>query len=119
MTKILIKTNDIILHGTLNNTVAAQDFISRLPAKFTCSNSGFDYSCPCQTDKFKIDEMQMGWKNGDIIWSGGIFSLTYGGEKSSEDYHLMIIGKIKEEDINRLRGLPKEVEFEIELQKED
>lgn len=79
------------------------------------SKSDIDYSCNFPTGNYTINEMQKGWHNGDIIWSGGFFSIMYRAEKDSLGYNVMIIGSVEKEDLKRLRELPKEVMLEISL----
>lgn len=114
MKKILIEANETLITVTLNETTAAKDFYSRLPLKLTFTDSGVDYCCEYQQGKYTIDEMQMGWQNGDIVWNGGFLSIIYLDEKYSQGYNVMVIGHIEKEDLKILKKLPQEVLIEFE-----
>lgn len=113
MKKILIETNDITFKAVLNETIAAQDFYSRLPLSLEFADSGVDYCCKYLRGNYTIDEMQRGWKNGDIVWNGGFLSIIYADEKYSQGYNVMVVGYIEKEDLKILRKLPKEVLLEF------
>lgn len=112
---------DIILHigerkipAVLNDTVAARDFVKRLPFHTSGYDSGIDYCCTAEEGKSNPKECQRGWKNGDINLAGGWFALLYDGEEQSESYEdLMIIGRLN--DVNDLKGLPKAVDITVTL----
>ena len=114
MTKLIcIKTDNVIIRATLNNTIAAQDFYSRLPLTLKFTDSGVDYSTQYQQGKYTIDEMQKGWEKGDIIWYGGFLSINYLDEIYSFGYNVMVIGHIEKEDLKLIKLLPKEISFEF------
>ena len=109
MHEIIMEIDSIEIYASLNNTLAANDFFTRLPLTFTCIDSGIDYCCEYSLGKYTIDEMQRGWKNGDIAWNGGLFSILYEAEKYSFGYNVMVIGHIKEVDLNLFKNFPKEI----------
>lgn len=113
MKKIIIKSNNAKIRMVLNNTVAANDFYSRLPLSLNFTDLGVDYSTQYQQGKYTIEEMQRGWQNGDIVWNGGFLSIIYFDEKYSSGYNVMAIGHIEKEDLKLIRKLPKEVLFEF------
>ncbi len=113
MNKIIIKADSKIIHANLNNTIAANDFYSRLPLALYFSDSGVDYSTQYQQGKYTIEEMQRGWKNGDIVWSGGFLSIIYFDEKYSSGYNVMIIGHTEKEDLKIIKKLPKDILIEF------
>lgn len=115
MTKILIETEGITIKAILNDTIAAQDFMSRLHLTFEMSKSDVDFSCNYSAGNFTVDEMKKGWKNGDIVWGGGFLSIMYRGEKDSLGYNLMVIGSVEKEDLQILRELPNEIEITFKL----
>lgn len=92
-----------------NNTIAANDFYSRLPLNLIFTDSGIDYCTEYSQGKYTINEMQRGWKKGDIIWYGGFLSINYLGEIYSNGYNVMVIGHIKKEDLKLIKELQKEV----------
>lgn len=108
---ILIKINNKILHATLNDTIAAKDFISRLPLTLEMSKSNIDFSCNYPAGDYTVNEMKRGWHNGDVVWGGGFLSIMFRAEKDSLGYNLMIIGSVEKEDLQILRELPKEIEI--------
>ena len=56
--------------------------------------------------------MSVGWKNGDIMQSGGWFALLYGGEEQSASYgKMMIIGHV--EDNDALKMLPETIHLTV------
>lgn len=114
MTRLIyIKFDNIIIPATLNNTIAAQDFYSRLPLTLKFIDSGADYCCNYSQGKYMIDEMQKGWKKGDIIWYGGFLSIIYLNEVYSTGCNVMVIGHIDKAYLKLIRDLPKEVSFEF------
>lgn len=113
MKKIILKVHNIEIQATLNNAMAAKDFYSRLPLTLKFVDSGVDYCCNYQQGDYSIEEMQRGWKNGDIVWNGGFLSIIYFDEKYSSGYNVMAIGHIEKEDLKILRMLPKEVLLEF------
>lgn len=113
MKKILIEANETLITVTLNETIAAKDFYSRLPITLKFIDSGSDYCAEYLQGKYTIEEMQRSWQNGDILWNGGFLSIIYLDEKYSQGYNVMVIGHVKKEDLKLLRKLPKEVLFEF------
>lgn len=117
MSNIEIKVNDITIIASLNDTVAAKDFQKRLPLTITGQDSGNDYCCVLEEGLFNAQEVQSGWKNGDINLSNGWFALLYGGEEESESYdNMMIIGHMDEENQSLVKNLPKAVVLSIHNQ---
>ncbi len=113
MKKIFLKVHNTEIQAILNDTIAAQDFYSRLPLTLEFTDSGVDYCCKYLQGDYAIDEMQRGWKNGDIVWNGGFLSIIYFDEKYSSGYNVMVIGHIEKEDLKKLKNLPKEVLLEF------
>lgn len=115
MTDILIKCGDIIIPATLNDTVAAKDFETRLPLTVKGYDSGIDYCCTASEGKCDDSQRQAGWKNGDLNLAGGWFAILYAGEEQSASYtDLMIIGHIAEKDLPLVHKLPERVTLCIE-----
>ncbi len=115
-TAIQLKTGNTIIPATLNDTVAAQDFKTRLPFVVSGYRAEFDYCCTAESGKFDAKEIQSGWKNGDITWAGGWFAVLFDGEEQSQSYdNIMIIAHIDENDLHLVRNLPQNVTFTVEL----
>lgn len=112
---ILIEIETITIKVILNDTIAAQDFISRLPLTLEMSKSDIDYSCNYPSGDYTVNEMKRGWENGDIIWGGGFLSIMYRAEKDSLGYNLMVIGSIEKDDLQILRNLPKDTQMTFKL----
>lgn len=115
MKNIIIETENKIINAKLNDTIAAQDFKSRLPLTLEMSKSDIDYSCNYPAGNYTVDEMKKGWNNGDIIWGGGFLSIMFRAEKDSLVYNLMTIGTVEKEDLQLLRELPNEIEITFKL----
>ncbi len=115
-TSIVLKVDDLTIPATLNDTVAAQDFKTRLPFVVSGYRSTLDYCCTAEGGKFDPKETQAGWKNGDISLAGGWFAVLFDGEEESKGYtDMMIIAHIDEEDLHLVKSLPKDVTFTVEL----
>lgn len=112
MKKIKIIVGDVTIPATLNDTLAAKEFEKRLPFHVTCHDSGIDYCGSTANGRFDPSEMQIGWKNGDIMQSGGWFALLYGGEEQSKSYgQMMIIGHV--DDVETIRHLPSTIKVTV------
>jgi hypothetical protein len=115
-TKIVLKTNGLIIPATLNDTVAAQEFKKRLPFKVSGYRSKVDYCCAAACGIFDPTETQSGWENGDISLAGGWFAVLFDGEENSANYHgMMIIASIEKEYLQTVKKLPNTVKFVVEL----
>ena len=115
-TSIVLKTNDVTIPATLNDTVAAQDFKTRLPFVVSGYRSTLDYCCTADAGKYDPKEKQAGWKNGDISLAGGWFAVLFDGEEQSKSYtDMMIIAHIDEENLDLVKSLPQDVTFTVEL----
>lgn len=115
-TRIVIKATDVVIPAVLNDTVAAQEFKKRLPFKVSGYRYEVDYCCTSACGVFDLTETQSGWKNGDISLAGGWFTIFFGGEETSENYHgMMIIAHIKGEHLELVKSLPDNVKFVVEL----
>lgn len=113
---VLKANNGVTIPATLNDTVAAQDFKTRLPFTTSGHRSELDYCCIAKAGKCDPKEMQAGWKNGDISLAGGWFAVLFTGEEISKNYtDMMIIAHIDEQDLPLIDELPAKVTFEVEL----
>jgi len=114
-TPIIITTDGITIPATLNNTVATQDFKKRLPFVVSGHRSSVDYCCTAESGEYDPEELQSGWKNGDISLAGGWFAVLFDGEESSKTYSsMMIIAHIDEEHLDLVKALPAKVTFTVE-----
>lgn len=115
-TQIVLKADDVTIPANLNDTVAARDFIKRLPLKLSGFRSDVDYCCHAACGLFDPSETQAGWKNGDISLADGWFAILFAGEELSKDFRgMMVIAHIEEEHLNLVKVLPQTVRFTIEL----
>lgn len=114
--KLVIKAGNITLKADLNTTIAARDFMNRLPLSVKGFDSGVDFCCQLESGVVDESEMQYGWKNGDINLSDGWFAILYGGEEQSKSYHQMIIAHLDEESKKLIKELPKNTSFELSLE---
>ncbi len=115
MKNIKITAGDVVIPATLNDTIAAKDFETRLPFKTHGSNSGIDICCIAKEGKSDPAEKQTGWKNGDISLADGWLALLYGGEEQSSSYpDMMIIGKIAPEYLDQVANFPGAVNVIVE-----
>ncbi len=115
-TPITLKVDDIIIPATLNDTVAAKDFKTRLPFVISGYRSTFDYCCSAESGKYDPSETQAGWTNGDIILGGGWFAVLFEGQEQSSSYDdMMIIAHIDTSDLHLVKSLPQNVTFTVDL----
>ncbi|MGN0255514.1 MAG: cyclophilin-like fold protein [Chordicoccus sp.] len=116
MQNITITDGNTTLRAVLNDTMAARDFVKRLPFTVSGYDSGIDYCCSAASGLYDPMETQTGWKNGDISLGGGWFALLYGGQEQSSDYRdMMIIGHIRDEDLGLVKKLPQRVTLKVSL----
>ncbi len=114
MRHIILETEDISLNGWLNHTVAAEEFQRRLPMTLSCRRDEKDYWCPAPRGVFEPSDLQVGWKNGDLLLWDGCFAVDFGGEKHSTEYGLtMVIGHT--EEYEKLNHLPKTIRLTIRV----
>lgn len=114
--RLVISSGEVTVKARMNNTMAARDFMNRLPMTVTGFDSGIDYCCECKDGALDESEMQDGWKNGDINLSGGYFAILYDGEDQSASYRQMIVAHLSEEDNCLIQTLPQKTVFELSLE---
>lgn len=113
---IVLMANGVTIPATLNDTVAAQDFKTRLPFHVSGHRSAVDFCCTASSGKYDPSETQAGWRNGDISLAGGWFAVLFDGEEQSGGYKdMMIIAHIADEHLPLVLSLPTTVEFTVEL----
>ena len=114
--RLVIRSGAVTVKAKMNGSVAARDFMNRLPMTVTGEDSGVDYCCELEDGAIDETELQDGWRNGDINAYGGWFAILYGGEEQSASYRQMIIAHLDEADNRRIQTLPKEAVFELSLE---
>lgn len=116
MKRISITDGTTVLYAQLNETAAAEDFVKRLPCRFSGTDSGIDYCCAAANGVYDPQELQTGWKNGDISLGGGWFAILYGGEEESAAYHdMMIIGHLEDESMQKVKQMPARVNLKVDI----
>ena len=114
--RLVIRSGAVTVKAKMNGSVAARDFMNRLPMTVTGEDSGVDYCCELEDGAIDETELQDGWRIGDINAYGGWFAILYGGEEQSASYRQMIIAHLDEADNRRIQTLPKEAVFELSLE---
>lgn len=116
MKDIVITSGDAVINAQLNDTVAARDFEGRLPFEVDGHDSGVDYCCAAEPGEFDPAELRDGWEDGDIGLANGWFAILYAGQEESAQWKdQMIIGHIPAEELPKVRALPKDAHFKVEL----
>jgi hypothetical protein len=97
-TKINMHFGDVVIPGTLNDSITAQDLISKLPYTMHVSRFSHDF-CGVMDDplEYKEEEVHYGWLNGDIDFAtdANYFTILFEDEEKSEQYGYQVnIGKI-------------------------
>lgn len=117
-TKIILTINKEVIPATLNSTIAAQEFIKKLPFSLSASKGEFDFCGMGGELKYDPSQTQVGWKNGDIGYARGWFAIFHSGEERSSEYTSeMIIGHIDEKYLQTIKNLPHSVKISVELAK--
>lgn len=113
-TKIIIEIAGQKIPATLNNTKTAREFAKLLP--FQCHATHYEFDFCAVADKnlpTEASEQTKGWKNGDIGYGGGWFSVLVDGEEQSQSYQMMIIGHIDEDYLDTARHIQGSVEIKV------
>lgn len=117
-TKIKLTIGSTVIPAILNGTVAAKEFIKKLPFSLSAGKGEFDYCGMGGNLKHDPKETQAGWKNGDIGYARGWFALFHNGEEQSQSYTSeMIIGHIDDNYLDLVRKMPGSVKIVVELEK--
>jgi len=115
-TPITLTTDGTVIPATLNETLTAQRFKNELPFTITLQRYSHDYcasAAPLETDK---TEQQSGWTNGDIGYFDGWFTILFDGEKRSKDTTgVMIIGRVNDGRLDRIRKLGSSITVTVDL----
>lgn len=117
-TNVTLTIGSTTIPAVLNDTVAAKEFIKRLPFTVTASKGQYDFCGLAGSLKYDEAETQAGWKNGDIGYAKGWFALFHSGEEQSESYTSeMIIGHVDDSYLETIRNMPNSIEITVELDK--
>ncbi|HAV1777330.1 TPA: hypothetical protein JG922_000465 [Enterobacter hormaechei subsp. steigerwaltii] len=101
----LVIDNDIY-QAYLNSSLTAKSFMRKLPLTFSMTRYEHDFCGEASSLPTEPEDLHPGWKNGDIGYGGGWFSLLLSGEEISSAYQdMMIIGKLDDNALERLRVL--------------
>lgn len=112
---LLLSARDIRIPAILSDTVAARDFIRRLPLTVSGTRTADSYRFAAAIGCFDPEETQSGWKNGDISIAGGWLRVFFDGEETSGDWAgIMVIAHIREEDLHLIKALPNNARLRIE-----
>ena len=120
-TPVTLTIGEVTLEAYLNDTMSAQELISRLPVTVHLYNSGHDY-CGGIDPALPYDEsdVQYGWKDGDLaFWTAGDdFVIFHDDEEvSGNTGNLVILGHVTS-DIEEVRALPDSIAVTIALKEE-
>lgn len=115
--KIIIKSAGKTIHAELKDTRSAENFAAKFPFHTSGYNSGVDYCCAADTSSSFAEDEQIGWKNGDIGFGGGWFSILFAGQEQSSAFtDMVIVAHVDEEDLEIVRTLPKEADFTVDFE---
>ncbi|KUM78416.1 cyclophilin-like fold protein [Streptomyces curacoi] len=105
-----------VIPATLNTTLTAQRFKDKLPFTISLQRYTDDYcgtATPLDTDEA---EQQAGWKNGDIGYFGGWFTILFDGQEHSHTHtEVMIIGRVDEGHLDTVRWLDSSITVTVAL----
>lgn len=115
--KIIIKSDGKEIHASLKNTKSAEKFAALFPYHASGYDSGIDYCCAADTEHNFEEDVQTGWKNGDVGFGGGWFSILYAGEEQSSAYtDMVIVAHVDESDLKLVKQLPKTTDFVVDYE---
>ncbi len=116
MQKIILEAEGVNLRGMLNESLAAKEFLKRLPFSISLKKYENAFCGTAANGIFEPYDLQKGCKNGDIILWNHCFVINTGDEEHSEDYGLtMVIGHIDEYE--QLIELPETIRLIIRVEK--
>ena len=121
-TPVTLTIGDVTLDAYLNDTLSAQELISRLPVTVHLYNSGHDYCGGINPAlPYEESDVQYGWKNGDLaFWTAGDdFVIFHNDEETSGGTgNLVILGHVTS-DIEEVRALSDAIDVIIALKEEN
>jgi hypothetical protein len=121
--KISLRFGDTTVTAELNDTETARSFTSHLPATIHVNGTGVDF-CGRMPFSLPYEQSQVhhGWKNGDVNYNpgGGWFAVLYDDEENSMGYgDQVVMGRIAEEDLSRIRKLSGSFDLVVEPVKQE
>ncbi|QWU13121.1 Cyclophilin-like [Paenibacillus sophorae] len=119
-TKINMHFGDVVIPGTLNDSITAQNLISKLPYTVYVNRYSHDF-CGVMDDplEYREEDVHYGWFNGDIDFAtdANYFTILFEDEEKSEQYGYQVnIGKI-DSDLSVISKLTGSYDVLIELAK--
>ncbi|MEU9456512.1 cyclophilin-like fold protein [Streptomyces sp. NPDC048277] len=109
-TPVTLTVGSTVIPATLNNTLTARRFKEKLPFTITLQRYADDYcgpAAPLETDEAG---QQAGWKNGDIGYFGGWFTILFDGQEHSRSTTgVMIIGRVDDGHLDTVRKLDSSI----------
>lgn len=115
--RIIIRSDNKDIHATLKDTKSAEKFATLFPFHTSGYDSGIDYCCAADTGHNLEEDVQTGWKNGDVGFGGDWFSILYAGEEQSSAYtDMVIIAHVDEADLKLVKQLPQNVDFVVDYE---
>lgn len=116
--KISLSFGETKVTAELNDTDTARAFASHLPTTIHVNGTGADF-CGRMPFSLPYEESQVhrGWTNGDVNYNpgGGWFAVLYDGEENSKVYgDQVIMGRLAQEDLDRVRTLTGSFDLLIE-----
>ncbi|MEV7391991.1 cyclophilin-like fold protein [Streptomyces sp. NPDC091215] len=115
-TPITLTAGNTVIPAALNGTLTARRFKDELPFTITLQRYSDDYratAAPLETDE---SQQQSGWKNGDIGYFGGWFTILFDGQEHSRNHTgVMIIGRVADGYLDTVRGLDGTITVTVAL----
>lgn len=117
-TKIIMTGGGAAITGTLNNSAAAKDLISRLPYRVGVHRYTHDYCGVMDKPlKYEKQDISSGWQDGDIdfVIDGTYFAILYKDEADSKSHGNMVNLGVVTIPLGTFETLPGDLELEIKL----
>ena len=113
---ISLVCGDETFFAELNDTVAAKDFVKRLPLNVSLSDSGKDFYCQAAKGIFSPADLCDTIRKGDICLAGGYFFIYYDDEETVEKRkNIITIGHIEGLFADRLKNIDGKINLSIDL----
>ncbi len=114
-TPVVLTIGTVKIPAHLNTTVTAQRLVERLPYTVRAQRFADDYCGTAEPLETDPSELQAGWKDGDIGYGGGYFSILLQGQEHSQSYtDMMIVGHIDDTCLAVVRELPASVTVTVD-----
>lgn len=120
-TPVVLTIGDLVIPAVMNNTVAAQDLLSRLPYRVTVNRGSIDFCGDIgEPLNYEDGDYQRGWEYGDFMWmpDGNWFVFFTDGMEERKDREWIVLGHMDEvwEQTKEMQG---SIEIEISLAEEN